>query len=162
MVLWLWEDTHVLNIVGSNPSTIYWVDSFLHLIVVKIAMFVWKDKSIQKLEITLIWKHFNSFLPWQSKYYVAQDKWVSYLLCTRQCVLKIYYQSVNQVGNCVNYLDVVLTAVSWTAPKIESSNRAKIWSINVHCKGETNVTCNGYWNFRLNATFHEVLPSRTI
>ena len=25
-VLWLWEETHVLKVVSSNPSTVYWMD----------------------------------------------------------------------------------------------------------------------------------------
>ena len=40
--LWLWEETHVLRVVGSNPSTEYWMDIFSHLIVTKI---VWKDEN---------------------------------------------------------------------------------------------------------------------
>ena len=31
LVWWLWAETHVLKIVGSNPSTIYWMDIF-HII----------------------------------------------------------------------------------------------------------------------------------
>ena len=34
LVLWLWAETHVLKIVGSNPSTIYWMDIF-HIILLK-------------------------------------------------------------------------------------------------------------------------------
>ena len=26
----LWEETHVLKIVGSNPSAVYWMDIFSH------------------------------------------------------------------------------------------------------------------------------------
>ena len=26
LVLWLWEETHVPKDVGSNPSTVYWMD----------------------------------------------------------------------------------------------------------------------------------------
>ena len=28
VVYWLWEETHVPKVVGSNPSTIYWMDIF--------------------------------------------------------------------------------------------------------------------------------------
>ena len=28
LVWWLWEETHVLKVVGSNPSTIYWMKNF--------------------------------------------------------------------------------------------------------------------------------------
>ena len=45
LVKWLWEETHVLKVVGLNPSTIYWMDIFSHWFVVKIVMmFVWKDE----------------------------------------------------------------------------------------------------------------------
>ena len=40
LVYWLWEEAHVPKVVGSNPSTIYWMDIFSHLFVVKIVMFV--------------------------------------------------------------------------------------------------------------------------
>ena len=40
MVQWLREETHVLKVVGSNPSTVYWMDIFSHTFVVKIVMFV--------------------------------------------------------------------------------------------------------------------------
>ena len=45
LVQQLWEETHVLQFVGSNPSTVYWMDIFSHLFVVKIALFVWKDEK---------------------------------------------------------------------------------------------------------------------
>ena len=25
---WIWEETHVLMVVGLNPSTVYWMDIF--------------------------------------------------------------------------------------------------------------------------------------
>ena len=28
LVKWLWEETHVPKVVGSNPSTVYWIDIF--------------------------------------------------------------------------------------------------------------------------------------
>ena len=28
LVYWLWEETHVLKVVGSNPSPVYWMDIF--------------------------------------------------------------------------------------------------------------------------------------
>ena len=41
VVEWLWEETHVLKVVGSNPSTVYWMDIFhIYLFVVTIVMFV--------------------------------------------------------------------------------------------------------------------------
>ena len=39
LVEWLWEETHVQNVVGSNPSTVYWLDIFTN-ICCKIVMFV--------------------------------------------------------------------------------------------------------------------------
>ena len=35
---WLWEEIHVLKVVGSNLSTIYWMDIFSQIFVVKIVM----------------------------------------------------------------------------------------------------------------------------
>ena len=40
LVKWLWEKTHVLKVVGSNPSAVSWMDIFSQIFVVKIAMFV--------------------------------------------------------------------------------------------------------------------------
>ena len=40
LVWWLWEETQVLKVVGSNPITIYWMDIF-HVDFV----FAWKDVS---------------------------------------------------------------------------------------------------------------------
>ena len=37
--------THIPKVVSSNPGTIYWMDIFSHLFVVKIVMCVWKDKN---------------------------------------------------------------------------------------------------------------------
>ena len=28
LVKWLWEETHVLKVMSSNPVTIYWTDIF--------------------------------------------------------------------------------------------------------------------------------------
>ena len=39
LVWWLWEDTRVLKVMGSNNSTLYWMDIFAHLFVVRIVMF---------------------------------------------------------------------------------------------------------------------------
>ena len=36
------------KVVSSNPSTVYWMDIFSHLFVVKIVMCVWKDESNEK------------------------------------------------------------------------------------------------------------------
>ena len=38
LVWWLWEETHIPKVVGSNPDTVYWMDIFSHLFVVKIVM----------------------------------------------------------------------------------------------------------------------------
>ena len=38
MVLWLWEETHVLKVVGSNPSTVYWMAIF-HTYLLKFFLF---------------------------------------------------------------------------------------------------------------------------
>ena len=32
------EETHVTKVVGSNPGTVYWMDIFTHIFVVKIVM----------------------------------------------------------------------------------------------------------------------------
>ena len=34
---WLWEETHILKVVGLNPSLIYWMDIF-HIIFCKIVL----------------------------------------------------------------------------------------------------------------------------
>ena len=41
LVYWLWEETHILKVVGSNPSPVYWMDIFHHFIISmqKIVMF---------------------------------------------------------------------------------------------------------------------------
>ena len=42
----LWEETHVPNVVGLNPGTVYWMDMFSHILFVKIVMmFVGKDQK---------------------------------------------------------------------------------------------------------------------
>ena len=38
LVQWLWEETHVVKVVGSNPGTIKWMDFFSHIFVVKIKL----------------------------------------------------------------------------------------------------------------------------
>ena len=48
LVYWLWEETHDPKVVGSNPSTINWMDIFSDLLVVKIVLFVWKDEINEK------------------------------------------------------------------------------------------------------------------
>ena len=35
LVKWLWEETHVPKVVSLNPGTIYWMDFFHILYVVK-------------------------------------------------------------------------------------------------------------------------------
>ena len=45
----LWEETDVPKVMSSNPGTIYWIDIFSKLLVVKIVMCVCeKTKIIQK------------------------------------------------------------------------------------------------------------------
>ena len=39
LVQWLWEETHVPKVVGSNLSTLYWMDISSHLFVGKIVTF---------------------------------------------------------------------------------------------------------------------------
>ena len=39
LVYWVREETHILKVVVSNPNTIYWMDIFSHIFVVKIVMF---------------------------------------------------------------------------------------------------------------------------
>ena len=41
------------KVVGSNPSTVYWMDIIWHLFVVEIVMFVWKDENEQKKRLAL-------------------------------------------------------------------------------------------------------------
>ena len=36
LVQWLWEETHVPKVVGLNPGTVYWMDIFSHIFVVKL------------------------------------------------------------------------------------------------------------------------------
>jgi len=40
LVLLLWEETDVPKVMGLNPSTVYWMDIFSHIFVVKFVMFV--------------------------------------------------------------------------------------------------------------------------
>ena len=47
-VWWLWEETHILKFVGSNPSTVSWMDIFSQLFVLKIVMFASKDENKRK------------------------------------------------------------------------------------------------------------------
>ena len=50
LVLWLWEETHIPKVVGSNPGTLYWMDILSHISVVKIVLFVWKRPKMSKKE----------------------------------------------------------------------------------------------------------------
>ena len=45
---WLWEETHVLKVMGSNPCTIHWMDIFSNIFILKIGMFVRKTKYTKK------------------------------------------------------------------------------------------------------------------
>ena len=38
LVWWLWEETHVPKVMGFNLGTVYWMDIFSHLFVVKTVM----------------------------------------------------------------------------------------------------------------------------
>ena len=44
MVWWLWEETHVPKVVGSNQGTVYWMDISSHIffVVKNVMMFVLK------------------------------------------------------------------------------------------------------------------------
>ena len=42
---WLCEETRVPKVVSSNPSTVYWMDIFSQIFVVRIVMFVLKDEN---------------------------------------------------------------------------------------------------------------------
>ena len=44
---WLWEETHVQKVVGSNPSTLYWMENF-HIYLCCENCNVWKDENEQK------------------------------------------------------------------------------------------------------------------
>ena len=49
LVLLLWEKTHVLTVMGSNPSAVYWMDIFSHKFVVKnVLLFVLKRPKINE------------------------------------------------------------------------------------------------------------------
>ena len=45
LVLWLWKETHVLKVEGLNPTTCILDGHFFHIFVVKIEMFVRKDRK---------------------------------------------------------------------------------------------------------------------
>ena len=61
LVWWLREETHVLKVVSSNPSTAYWLTfSYIYLFVLKIVMFVWKDEN--KLKRGREWHKFINHL----------------------------------------------------------------------------------------------------
>ena len=38
VVSWLWEETQVPKVVSANPDTVYWMDIFSNLFVVKIVI----------------------------------------------------------------------------------------------------------------------------
>ena len=44
-----WEETHVPKVVSSNPSTVYWINIYSHLSVVKIVMCVRKGENKRKI-----------------------------------------------------------------------------------------------------------------
>ena len=44
------EETHVPKVVGSNPGTVYWIDIFSHIFVVKICNVCLKRPKINKKE----------------------------------------------------------------------------------------------------------------
>ena len=48
LVQWLWEEIHVPKAVSLNPSTIYWLDIFSHLFVVKLQCVFEKTKIHEK------------------------------------------------------------------------------------------------------------------
>ena len=49
----LWEETHALKVVGSNPSTVYWMDIF-NIFIVKIVTFVWKYENKRRNGLFLL------------------------------------------------------------------------------------------------------------
>ena len=46
----VWEKTHVLKVVGSNPGTVYQMDIISHIFYVKIVLFVRKRPKINEKE----------------------------------------------------------------------------------------------------------------
>ena len=50
LVQWLWEKTHVPKVVGSNPGTVYWMEIFSHIFVVKICDVCLKRPKINEKE----------------------------------------------------------------------------------------------------------------
>ena len=45
LVLLLWEEIFVPKVVVTGASTVYWMDIFSHLFVVRIVKFAWKDEK---------------------------------------------------------------------------------------------------------------------
>ena len=38
VLIWLCKEAHFLNIIGSNPNTVHWIDIFSHQFVVEVVM----------------------------------------------------------------------------------------------------------------------------
>ena len=50
LVWWLWEETHVLKVVCSNPSTVYWMDIFSNIFVAKIVRLKGSKINVKEAE----------------------------------------------------------------------------------------------------------------
>ena len=48
LVQWLWEETHVPQVMGLNPSIVYWMEIFSHLFVELVMVFACKDENKRK------------------------------------------------------------------------------------------------------------------
>ena len=51
LVQWLRVTTHVREVMGLNPCAVYWMEIFSHWFVVKIILFVWKEKRGRGLDV---------------------------------------------------------------------------------------------------------------
>ena len=49
LVQWLWEETHVPKVMGSSPSTIYWLDNF-HIYLMQKMLCLFEKTKINKKE----------------------------------------------------------------------------------------------------------------
>ena len=51
--MWLWEENNVLKVMGLNAGTVYWMDIFTHIFVVKICNVFLKRPKINEKEAGL-------------------------------------------------------------------------------------------------------------
>ena len=104
---WLWEETSVLKVMSSNPSTIYWMDIFSHTFDVQIVMFVWKDRNKRKRGLGWLFQaekhklHFQvSFRAWNSHFWRKKN----------------FHQSLNTNWKFISVLPRMELTPVWTHP----------------------------------------------